>query len=61
MDRPTRAARRHTKDEETAAEEACRGTAFRNGFTIEQADNCDDGSVGCLDCPFRWEPRDPYE
>ena len=33
--------------------QACIETAKRNGHTVEEADNCDDGSVGCPDCPFR--------
>jgi len=39
-------------NEEAAAEAACFGTAERNGHTIEEAEECDDGSVGCPDCPF---------
>ena len=41
---------------EEAAEEAsyslCTETAIRNGHTVEEANNCDNGSVGCPDCPF---------
>lgn len=39
--------------EEAAAEAACFGTALKNGFTEKQAEDCEDGSVGCPDCPFR--------
>ena len=38
---------------EAAGVQACRGTALRNEHTIEEADNCDDGSVACPDCPFK--------
>jgi len=31
---------------------SCQSCALRNGHTIEEADNCDDGSVNCPDCPF---------
>ena len=32
---------------------ACVETAKRNGHTIEEAEWCDNGSVGCPDCPFK--------
>ncbi len=38
---------------EAAGVQACQGTALRNGHTVEEADNCDDGSVNCPDCPFK--------
>jgi len=31
----------------------CHECALRNGHTIDEADDCDDGSVGCPDCPFK--------
>ena len=34
-------------------EQACIETAMKNGHTKEEADNCDDGSVACPDCPFK--------
>ena len=48
-------AERYEADQEAAEEAACYGTAEKNGFTTEQADECDDFSVGCKDCPFRIE------
>lgn len=36
-----------------AYEEACIETAKMNGHTIEESENCDNGSVGCPDCPFK--------
>lgn len=43
---------RYIADQEDNATEHCITTALRNGHTIEQAENCDDGSVACPDCPF---------
>lgn len=34
------------------SEEACRETALRNGHTLDDADMCDDGALGCPDCPW---------
>lgn len=42
----------HIASQEDSAWEACYTTAERNGHTKDEADNCDDGSVGCPDCPF---------
>ena len=50
---PSQAAGRYFDDQESEAEAACYNTAEKNGFTLEQADGCDDFSVGCIDCPFR--------
>ena len=36
-----------------AEEMACRETAKKNGHSEEEAENCDEGSVGCKDCPFK--------
>ena len=33
-------------------EYACKITANNNRHTIEESELCDDGSVGCKDCPF---------
>lgn len=41
--------------EEACYEAACTECAISNGFTPEQAELCDDGDVGCLDCPFKAE------
>lgn len=40
-------------DLEDRNEQACIETAIKNGHTREEADNCDDGSVDCPDCPFK--------
>ena len=42
-------------EQEAWGQAKCRDTALRNGFTTEQADNCDDGDVGCADCPWAKE------
>lgn len=39
--------------EEAAHEEACLQCAKWNGHTAQEAENCDAGSVGCPDCPFK--------
>jgi len=38
-----------------ADELVCMETAIKNGHTAEEVDNCDDGSLGCSDCPFMAE------
>jgi len=43
----------HIRSEEAVAEAACYGTAAKNGHAREVADECDDGSVGCPDCPWQ--------
>jgi hypothetical protein len=50
---PSIAAERYFADEESANEAACFGTAQEAGFSIEQAENCDDGDVGCPNCPWK--------
>lgn len=35
-----------------AAEDLCIETASGHGYNRSQARNCDDFSLGCLDCPF---------
>ena len=44
---------RYIANEEDKNEQACRSCALRNGHTIQEADDCEDGSVNCPDCPFR--------
>lgn len=39
--------------QQRANEEACEQCARENGHTAEEADNCDDFSVGCPNCPFK--------
>jgi hypothetical protein len=42
-------------------ERACQECADRNGHTQEQADECDDGCLACVDCPFEVEKKDAQE
>ena len=39
-------------DVEDQATRACFECAIRNGHTVEEAENCDDGNIGCPNCPF---------
>ena len=52
MDHHVTATLRYFEDMEEAQAGRCYRTALRNGHTAAQADECDDGSVGCPDCPF---------
>ena len=47
------AADRYFDTEIQENEDACYGTAVENGFSVDQADNCDDGDVGCPNCPWK--------
>lgn len=38
--------------QEEDCEAACRGTAAQHGASEYEADHCDNGSVGCPNCPF---------
>lgn len=40
-------------DQEASHERACIETARSNGHDATTAENCDDGSVGCPNCPFK--------
>lgn len=44
-------------DQCDAAMMACFECAKSHGKTQEEAENCDDGDVGCPDCPFMPEER----
>ena len=46
---------KYIADQEDNAVASCYDCAIRNGHTREEADNCDDGSVSCPDCPFKGE------
>ena len=48
---------RHIEDLEDRNIRACWECAERNGHTKEEADACDDGSVGCPNCPFQSNPK----
>ena len=52
---PSSFAEAYIQGEEAANEAQCFGTAIKNGHTIEEAEVCDDGDVGCPDCP--WKPQ----
>ncbi len=43
----------HEITAEEQAEEACYECAMRNGHTVTEAEDCDDGDVGCPDCPWK--------
>jgi hypothetical protein len=38
--------------EEEQAERACNECAAENGYTPEQAEECDDGNLECKGCPW---------
>ncbi|KKL78026.1 hypothetical protein LCGC14_2028920 [marine sediment metagenome] len=40
-------------DESDAYEAACYSAATAAGKTSEEAELCDDGNVGCTECPWR--------
>ena len=44
---------RYIADLEDNATMSCLNTATNNGHTREEADECDDGSIACPDCPFK--------
>jgi hypothetical protein len=39
--------------QEEAYEYACACEAERNGYTYEQSQECDNGSLDCKNCPFK--------
>ncbi len=39
-------------DQEASNEFACREEAEKNGYSVEQADNCKDAELKCKSCPF---------
>jgi len=44
---------RYIANLEDSADLACNTTALKNGHTKEEAEMCDNNSVGCIDCPFK--------
>lgn len=52
MDYIVISAERHIRGQQDANEQMCYEEADRNG-KLEQADLCDDGDVGCKNCPFK--------
>ena len=51
-DDPIGEANQYMNRQMEAAERACYETAKANGHSQAEADNCDEGSVGCPNCPF---------
>ena len=45
------------EEQETYNREACRTTAHKNGYTISQADGCENCELGCVTCPFKGEEK----
>lgn len=43
---------RYIADQENAHYAACYDAAAKHGLTVLQAEDCNDGSCGCIDCPF---------
>lgn len=41
-----------TEKQEATNEHACREEAVKNNYTVEQADNCENGDLKCVNCPF---------
>lgn len=41
--------------EESQNEAACYSAAIKDGFTVELADTCEAGQLGCSECPWRDE------
>lgn len=52
MDRNIIAIHRTYADHEEAATAMCYTAAHRAGRDEQQADECDDASLGCAECPF---------
>jgi len=50
---PVADAQRYYNDCEEQSEGACHDAALRSGHTKADANLCDDGSLGCPDCPFK--------
>lgn len=40
------------QQQEDANFRLCKWTAAKHGIPPDRAENCDDGDVGCPDCPF---------
>lgn len=43
------------REQEAAYYGACFEAAEKTGLSIEQAEECDEGSLGCPDCPWKKE------
>lgn len=53
MDRNLSATIRFFEDTEEAMANLCYTEAARNAKSMQEADACEDGSVGCSNCPFK--------
>ena len=51
----------YVKGVEEANWRACMDTAQRNQKTRDEAENCEDGSAGCPDCPFKTRSLKPRQ
>lgn len=40
-------------NQESASEDACRTEALKNGYSIEDADTCDNNNKNCKNCPWK--------
>ena len=47
---------RFTNDLEDSYFQACCAAASKAGYTVSQAEECNEGGLDCPDCPFR-EPE----
>jgi hypothetical protein len=56
MDRNIIAINHYYAGQEAAAAVACYSAAAHHGLSNRQADNCDDGNMGCPACPFKTRP-----
>lgn len=43
----------YAKAEEEASYSACFESAIKNGYTEQEAEDCDDGDKNCKNCPFK--------
>jgi len=44
---------KYISDIEDSNNSACMTEAARNGYSEEQAEMCDDGDLGCKNCPWK--------
>jgi hypothetical protein len=51
----------HCQDTEDANWQACHAAAYLCGYSFEDADNCEDGAMGCPECPFSLRDRKEQE
>lgn len=61
MDRNIIAIHHMYADQEEAAATMCYAAALQAGRDEATADNCDDGSLGCAECPFTIRAKEPQK